>query len=72
MSVTQAQVKASLEVLKAVADVIRELGQVPSGELYARVMGYVTLNQYHSLIACLKRTGLVKESNNLLIWVEPS
>lgn len=72
MTITKEQIKASLEVLKALADTIRELKSVPSGELYARVMGVLTLNQYQSAIQTLKRTGLVKESGHLLTWVEPN
>lgn len=72
MTVTKEQLKAGLEVLKALADCIRELGSVPSGELYARVMGTLTLDQYMSCIQTLKRTGLVKESGHLLTWIEPN
>lgn len=66
---TATEVKAALEVTRALADVIRELGSVPSGELYTRCMGSLTLEQYQGAIRLLKRTGLVKESNNLLTWV---
>lgn len=66
---TATEVKAALEVTKAIADMIKEVGSVPSGELYARCMGSLTLDQYQGVIRLLKRTGLVKESNNLLTWV---
>lgn len=66
---TTTEVKAALEVTKAIADMIKEVGSVPSGELYVRCMGHLTLDQYQGVIRLLERTGLVKESNNLLTWV---
>jgi hypothetical protein len=57
-----------LELLRALAEAIRELGSVPSGELYARVMNHLTLEQYQAIIDTLKRAGLVCEENNLLLW----
>lgn len=62
--------EAAFEGLKALALVIRDLRQVPSGELYARIMNRVSLEDYTRLIAILKRSGLVIERNHLLIWNE--
>ena len=50
---------------------IRELGSVPSGHLYARVMDTLSLSQYQQVIGLLKREGLVLESGHLLTWAEP-
>ena len=66
------EIKAGVEVLRAVADAIRELKQVPSGHLYARLMGYMDLAAYERIIGVLKNAGLVREENHLLIWVEPA
>ena len=60
--------QAALEIIKAVADTIKELGSVPSGHLYAQLMGHLTLDQYNQIIGVLKNTGLVSESNHLLTW----
>lgn len=69
MNVTREELSASLQVIKAVADTIRELKEIPSGHLYAQLMtSGMTLNQYQQIISMLKRTGLVSESNNLLTW----
>jgi len=54
-----------------VAEAIRKLGSVPSGELYARVCGTLELPAYQQVIALLKRAGLVSERNHLLTWVGP-
>ncbi len=67
------QTKAALHILMAVADSIRELGQVPSGHLYTMLLGKLDLNQYDMLIGILKRSGLVKESTgHLLTWTGPA
>lgn len=61
--------RAALAVVAAVAEVIRELGTVPSGDLYARVMGHISLEEYEKLIGILKGTGLVSESAHQLKWI---
>ena len=63
------EVKAALGILIAVADAIRELGEVPSGHLYAHLMSKLSLEQYEQVIATLKQAGLITESNHLLSWV---
>ena len=64
--------QATLNVMIAVAEAIRDLGKVPSGHLYARLMNYMSLSSYQSIIAALKRAGLVEEKNFLLRWVGPT
>lgn len=66
------QLESAFQALKAFAEIIRHAGEVPSGELYARLMGKVTLDDYTRLVETLKRTGLVTETpGHLLRWVEP-
>ena len=65
--------KAALGVVMAVADCIRELRTVPSGHLYARLMGHLSIDDYQSVIATLVRAGLVREHpSHLLEWIGPS
>lgn len=66
---TNEELAAGLNVLRAIADTIRELGSVPSGHLYAQLCGKMTLDTYNSIIRTLCGTGLVKESGHLLTWV---
>jgi len=69
-TVTKPDIQAALKVVLAVGDAIRNLRQVPSGELYARLMGHLSLEQYEKVIGTLKRTGLVKEEQSrLLVWI---
>jgi len=69
---TKEQVKATIETVRAVADTIRDLKQVPSGELYAQVMQFMDLATYQRIVEVLKRAGLVVESNHMLKWNGPS
>lgn len=62
------QAKAAIEIMRAIADTIRELKQVPSGHLYARVMGFMSLDRFNQIIAILKDAGLIEETNHLLVW----
>jgi len=68
MSMT-AQEKAALAIVLAVGEAIKELGSVPSGHLYAHMMGRMSLETYNKIIALLVKTGAVKEENHLLTWV---
>lgn len=66
------RVEGTLRVVLAIAQAIEELGTVPSGHLYARLMGHLGIDAYQSVIATLVRAGLVREHpNHLLEWVGP-
>ena len=67
---TKAEILAAVEVARSVADLIRELGEVPSGLLYARLMSFMDLAAFHQVVALLVDAGLVeRRSNNILRWV---
>jgi hypothetical protein len=68
--VTKDQVKAYVQAVLAVGEVIKTLGSVPSGELYAQLMGSLSIDTYTRIISLLKASGKVKESNYLLTWVK--
>jgi hypothetical protein len=54
-----------------VCETIRELGEVPSGQLYAMLLGHLTMETYNSIIDTLIRARLVSRSNHLLTWIGP-
>lgn len=68
---TAKEVKAAFAMTLAVAETIREAGEVPSGTIYAVLCGKVDLAGYQAMIRNLKAAGLVKEKSNLLTWVGP-
>lgn len=73
MSDIQNKIKAVMDVTIAVGDTIRELRQVPSGELYANVMSHLSLEEYQKVIETLKEIGVVREEpSHLLVWVGES
>jgi len=63
--------KAALEIVVAVADAIRELGSVPSGHLYARLMGNLSLDNYNAIVKLLENAGAIKVENDLITWTGP-
>lgn len=69
--ITPESVTAGVKLAMAVGDAIRDLGEVPAGHLYARVMGYMSLRSFDALIDILVKAGLVRRSSHLLIWVGP-
>jgi len=68
---TAEQVKAATMVVVTVGQAIRELGSVPNGHLYARLMGHLSLDSYNAVIETLKKAGVVKEENNVLTYIGP-
>lgn len=69
MSNASSEVKAAVQVVVAVGEAIKELKSVPSGHLYARLMGRMSLETYNKIIGVLVKTGAVKEENHVLTWV---
>jgi len=65
----KARMQAGFTLLHALAETIRFLGEVPSGEVYAKLSGRITLGDYEQAISILKRSGLVTETpGHLLRW----
>jgi hypothetical protein len=63
--------KKFLAIVEAVAELIRDLGSVPSGHLYARLSSHFSLDQYNKILAILKHGKMVEESGFVLRWVGP-
>lgn len=64
-------VSSAVAVVYAVAEAIRDLGQIPNGHLYAQLCGHMSFDQYSKVIAILKRTGAIDESHHVLRWIGP-
>ena len=62
----------TLEVYLEVSETIRELKKVPSGHLYAMVMGKMSLEVYQAIITRLKAVSLVRETAHQLTWIGPT
>lgn len=71
-AVTPEQTKVGLAIVVAVAETIRESKRVPSGVVYAALVGRVSLEGYNTILSILKGAGLIQETNSHeLVWVGP-
>ena len=63
---------AALGATLAIAEAIRALGRVPSGHLYARLMGHMSLETYMAMLDVLKRAGLIAvDGAHEIRWIGP-
>ena len=65
---TTEQAQKLIEFMGAIASLIKEVKTIPSGHLYAQLMGKMTLDQYNDMIATLQNAGLVSLKNDLLTY----
>lgn len=68
--------RLAIQFFLAIGDCVRDLGEVPSGHLYACLLSMpslssMTAGQYQQVIDALNGAGLVSEKNHLLTWVGP-
>ena len=62
--------QAAKQALLAIASTVKDLGEVPSGHLYAALMDKMSLDVYNSLIEVLVRNKVIREEpSHLLVWV---
>lgn len=71
MKITTDQRRAAIELVQAVAEVIRVKASVPSGELYAQIMGKIDLRTYQRVLDMLVGAGLITVKSHLITWVGP-
>ena len=65
------KIKASVvvEILRGVAETIREAKRVPAGTIYATLMTQgCTMQQYEQIERTLLGAGIVRKENHELIW----
>ena len=63
---------SEIEVLLAVCEAIRVAGEIPSGTLYAMLIGVVTIEAFETCLAILKGSGLVSVKGHVVRWVGPT
>lgn len=69
MSQQQAAIDAAT---LAIAEAIQTLGEIPSGVLYARLMGYMSYMTYERIIDVLVSANVVRRQSHVLIWIGPA
>jgi hypothetical protein len=68
-TVTVTQVRAMLDVLVTIAKLIEEARYIPSGELYAMLMGSMSYETYMMLIKKLQDMEVITVKNHMITWV---
>ena len=72
-SARKQQLAVALAVTLAISEAIREAGEIPSGTLYAIVMGKVDLNGYQKILDILTNASLIRVMpSHLIRWVGPN
>ena len=70
---TALEQRSAIMLAIVVAEAIRTAGQIPSGTVYAMMMGQMSLVYYEALIDHLVRCGLIrKDDSRLLTWIGPT
>ena len=66
-----AEMQRGMKIVQALGAAIMEAGDrgIPSGHLYAVVMGAVNIEEYTAAIGLLKKADLVSEKGHLLRWI---
>ena len=67
--ITKTEILAAVEVTKAIAEAIRELGTVADGTLYAGVMSHLDQKQYQAILGILVQAKLITNTNHRLTWI---
>jgi hypothetical protein len=69
---TRSQLVGALEIVKAVAEALRELGEVPAGTLYAALMSKLSHAEFEQIIGIIHGAGLIeRDDSHLLRWIGP-
>lgn len=69
---TSAQLQSAFMLTAAVAEAVREAGEIPSGTVYAAMLSRIDLAGFEALIRTLKGAGLISETAHMLRWIGPT
>lgn len=72
MKMNEAQLRALINATNGIYEIIQLSGGIPSGHLYARLMGQCSLDVYNFLLNTLIESGRVKQFNFFLTAVPPN
>jgi hypothetical protein len=67
------QLGLAVVVIQSVLEIVRELGRVPSGHVYATLTAKgCTINQWSAMVSVMTGTGLVElTKGHELVWIGP-
>lgn len=72
MNTKKQDVIAAFNATWAVAEAIRELGEVPEGQLYAGLSEHLDLGTFEKLIGVLVASNLIDRTHHVLRWIGPA
>lgn len=58
------------KIAEILGSALKELGEVPSGEFYARLCGKLDIDTYMAAIAVLEKQGSISTKFHLLKWIK--
>lgn len=56
---------------EAIEELYRHHGPYPAGEIYARLMGHMSLDTFNTIMDLLKKAGMITINNHLITWTGP-
>lgn len=65
----QQQINTAIEAVASIGRIIRDAKRIPSGHLYAQLIGVLSLDKYESIIAILVKGRLIKVESHELVWI---
>ncbi len=68
---TPARVAYTKALTLILCEAIRTANRIPSGTLYANLVGKLDLAGYEAIIQTIKNAGLIREQAHELIWIGP-
>lgn len=66
---TSQEIATAIQAVASIGRMIRDAKRIPSGHLYAQLMGHLSLDKYELAIRLLKQESLIAEKSNELIWI---
>jgi hypothetical protein len=66
------KIEATLGIIRAVADALCELKEVPETEFYVRLGDKLTINQCMLITATLEKAKVIEIKNHVIRWIGPS
>lgn len=64
--------RSAMAMVFTLAELVRELKEVPAGHLYSRLMGQMDIHTFEKCVSILVNSKLVTRKNHLLTWVGPT
>ena len=72
METEKERIHRGLDVLMALAEVIRDAGTAPKGPMYAALMSRLSLEGFERALGILERAGVIRQTIETVTWTGPA